>query len=118
MGRRGVTGFWHRICAALLCLALAEPSLSAPEPAHASNDLENSHTHDRTDQGGHHHDTPDIDKDDHCHPGLDCFFQAVVALQAIPEPTYETSALSGLAPDKSLKGLIRGFDPPPPRGLS
>lgn len=112
-------GLWRRICAALLCLALTGTALSAPDPIHSADDNEASHMEHRAMPEARAHNGPETAPADHdCHPGLDCFLQAIVTAQAMPEPQHEIGRLSRVAYDRGRKGTIRGSDPPPPRVLS
>ncbi len=118
MRNAGRTGFRSRICAALLCVSLVFPSLSGPAFASTEDHHEPILTEVALSSGGHHHDAPDIDFADHCHPGLDCFFQAVVTAQPIPQPVWDVGRLTFTAHSRDQTGTPHGFDPPPPRILS
>ncbi|MDV7142982.1 hypothetical protein R3X27_09815 [Tropicimonas sp. TH_r6] len=92
---------------------LSGPAFASTEDHHELILTEVAHSSD-----GHHHDAPDIDLTDHCHPGLDCFFQAVVTAHPIPQPILELGQLTFFAHSRDQTGTPHGFDPPPPRILS
>lgn len=97
------------LMAVTLFFALPESLLSMP----ASNA---DHHSDAAPHGeGFHADESVPTVDDHCHPGIDCFYLTILSSPVrLTEPPGHV-AVAFRVPSSQASSLRLGFDPPPPR---
>ncbi|SNS59124.1 hypothetical protein [Tropicimonas sediminicola] len=110
MGRNLRLAVWNRGLVLVLMCVLIVPQVV---PAVATDAAEHhvSAPADPHHDTGHHH----PEATDHCHPGIDCHFQAIVEINGMPVLIARLDGQAVLPDGLSEPGLEHGFDPPPPR---
>ncbi|WP_068119041.1 hypothetical protein [Tropicimonas marinistellae] len=109
---------WSRAVGLVLICALIAPMAFQLARPHVS-DHQVVAQYEMPHDASHHHPEPNEgDLAGHCHPGIDCHFQAIVEILTIPRPVAEQGRQHFLARGRTEPGIEHGFDPPPPRVAS
>lgn len=96
------------LCLALILVLFPEVAFAHAEPASAAYSFE-------IQVEPIHHSDADRDVDSHCHPGMECSFQAMLLNGFHQNFGTVDWRLYFVSDAHSLIGRLEAFDPPPPR---
>ncbi|SDI44735.1 hypothetical protein [Aliiruegeria lutimaris] len=109
---------WYRAVALVLVFVLIAPPAFPPALSHAADHRVAAPFEQAREDSHHHPASTEGELAGQCHPGIDCHFQAIVEIHAMPFPPAELDGQEFLPHGRIEPGIKHGFDPPPPRVAS